>query len=55
MLRYLVHHTPLRIYLTYPFQWFLAHVYFRIYCPGNGDMTVKQCIRSGECGCDNQR
>ncbi len=52
VMRFLVHRTPLWLYLSNPFQWFLAKVYFSYWCPGS-DMTVRECIRRGECGCDN--
>lgn len=53
VMRFLVHRTPLWFYLSGPFQWFLSFVYFRFWCPGS-DLTVCECIRRGECGCDNR-
>ena len=47
---------PFWIFKSYPFQMFLAHVYFRIYCPHPiGDYhRVRDCIAAGDCGCKNQ-
>ena len=45
---------PLRVILSYPFQLFLARVYFRFRCPGS-NLSVRECISRGECGCDNGR
>ena len=43
---------PLRVILSYPFQWLLSRTYYRFYCPGS-DGRARDCVRSGQCGCDN--
>lgn len=45
-------YVPLWLFKTYTFQLFLAHVYFRFVCPGDG-RRVRDCIASGDCGCNN--
>ena len=54
VMRWLVLRTPRWLFLSNPFQRFLGAVYFRFWCPG-GNLPVRECIRRGECGCDNQR
>lgn len=43
---------PTWLFISRPFQSFLYHVYFRIYCPG-GSGRVRDCVASGQCGCRN--
>lgn len=44
---------PIWLFKSYAFQmWFLRPIYFRIWCPGGGG-RVRDCVRSGNCGCDN--
>lgn len=46
---------PLSWCLSWPFQlWWLHRVYFRIWCPGDAYMRVRDCIAAGECCCYNQ-
>lgn len=44
---------PLWFLLSRPYQAFLYHVYFRFRCPGDGS-RVRDCIASGNCGCNNR-
>lgn len=50
-------YVPFWIFKSRPFQAFLYHVYFRIWCPHPiGDYSsVRDCIASGNCGCNNSR
>lgn len=32
---------------------FLQSLLFRVVCPGDGSKWVRDCVKSGECGCDN--
>lgn len=44
---------PLSWCLSWPFQaWWLGRVYFNVWCPAD-NRTVRDCIASGECGCNN--
>lgn len=43
---------PLWIILSRTFQLLLYHTYYRYYCPGSYG-RARDCVRSGECGCDN--
>lgn len=49
---FIIRWLPLRVILSNPFQLFLAHVYYRFRCAGS-NLSVRECIRRGECGCDN--
>lgn len=51
-------YVPLWIFKSRPFQAFLYHVYFRYWCPApivRELMKVRDCVASGQCGCNNAR
>jgi hypothetical protein len=53
MLKFIVKLMPYRLIVSRPGQAFLYHVVYRYWCPG-GPLTVRECIRRGECGCSNR-
>lgn len=34
-------------------QAFLYHVYYRYVCPSNSSTWARDCVRAGQCGCNN--
>lgn len=51
----MIKHLPIWVLKSRPFQAFLYHVVYRYRCPYPIKHDwARDCVRSGECGCNNQ-